>query len=321
MRDYSDDIKRYLSGEMSAAERHALEREALNDPFLAEALEGAEELPAGQFAADLKKINRHITAKRRWKPMRVAAVIVALALAAFGLITLWPEQSGKPAPLAMEQPPIVQAPAQQAAPDSVKERAKEPSAASGRPKAAKQATGRNKTLTVTDEALALREEDEKDPIPPVAESETEQPVDFTEKQAEEPPAVTMLREEAKALKSQPAAAGTETAKVRKVMPSAVHHQPAVPDGGMEAFNRYLKQSQRYPPEAVEKKIEGLVVVQFVVEADGAIGQIKVIHGIGGGCDEELIRLIREGPRWIPARQDGENVPDTVQVQLRFTRNQ
>ncbi|GIV36581.1 MAG: cell envelope biogenesis protein TonB [Cyclobacteriaceae bacterium] len=317
MRDYSDDIKRYLSGEMSPAERHALEREALNDPFLAEALEGAEALPAGQFAADLRKINRHITAKRRWKPIRAAAVIVALALAAFGLITLWPELNDKPAPLALEQPPVVQAPA----PDPAIEREKEPSAVSDRQKVTEHVTGRSKTLSVTDEALALQEKAKKDPALPAGEAKTEQPLAFTEKQAEEPPAVAMLREEAEAVTSQSAAAEPETAKARKAMPSAAHHQPAVPDGGMEAFNRYLRQSQRYPQEAVEKKIEGLVVVQFVVEADGAVGQIKVIHGIGGGCDEELIRLIREGPRWIPAHQDGKNVPDTVQVQLRFSLRQ
>lgn len=78
-------------------------------------------------------------------------------------------------------------------------------------------------------------------------------------------------------------------------------------GGEAALLRFLQMNIRYPAEAVTKNIQGTVMVEFVVEKDGSISQPRVVKGIGGGCNEESLRVIRLMPKWKPAKQKGKNV--------------
>ena len=84
MADETDDIKRYLSGQMSGAERHAFEKRALNDPFLAEAIDGAESIMPHEFSNDVddlsKKIRRPVKAPG-FTPLRIAAGIIVMVAA------------------------------------------------------------------------------------------------------------------------------------------------------------------------------------------------------------------------------------------------
>ncbi len=82
--------------------------------------------------------------------------------------------------------------------------------------------------------------------------------------------------------------------------------PEMPDG-IQGLMRYLTKSLNYPKSARKKGIEGKVFVQFVVEKDGSIVEVEVLKGIGGGCDEEAIRVVRECPTWQPAIQRGQKV--------------
>jgi TonB family protein len=90
-----------------------------------------------------------------------------------------------------------------------------------------------------------------------------------------------------------------------------------PPGGRRAFNRYLAREVRYPQEARDKRISGRVVVDFVIDEDGKPGDFTIVRGIGAGCDEELIRLIREGPAWLPASRNDTAIPSKVRVRFRF----
>lgn len=74
-------------------------------------------------------------------------------------------------------------------------------------------------------------------------------------------------------------------------------------GGLEA----LHQKVVYPRRAVRQEVEGRVVVQMVVTSDGRARDVEVVRGIGGGCDEEALRVVREA-RFEPAMVDGEAVP-------------
>jgi periplasmic protein TonB len=78
-------------------------------------------------------------------------------------------------------------------------------------------------------------------------------------------------------------------------------------GGDEARMKYLQENIKYPKEAREKGIQGTVYVSFVVEADGSITEVKILRGIGGGCNEESVRVIENMPNWIPGKQRGEAV--------------
>jgi protein TonB len=75
----------------------------------------------------------------------------------------------------------------------------------------------------------------------------------------------------------------------------------------------LLQPIRYPTEARENNIEGKVIVQFIVNEKGALTDIKVIQSVGGGCDEEVLRVLNLKKKWKPAIKNG--IPVNVYVQL------
>lgn len=78
-------------------------------------------------------------------------------------------------------------------------------------------------------------------------------------------------------------------------------------GGMSAWAKFLTKNLNYPTMAVETGVSGKVVVSFVVEKNGEISNLKVIKGIGGGCDEEAMRVIKKSPFWKPGMQNGRAV--------------
>ncbi len=95
------------------------------------------------------------------------------------------------------------------------------------------------------------------------------------------------------------------------------YEMATPAGGRKAFKQYLEKNLRYPESALEKKVEGKVTVQFAVEPTGQLSDFKVIKGIGSGCDEEVVRLINQGPSWTPAKKNNDSVKDVVKVRMKF----
>ena len=79
------------------------------------------------------------------------------------------------------------------------------------------------------------------------------------------------------------------------------------------LNSYLAKNIQYPEAARNGGVEGRVGVEFVVNEDGSISNVKVIHSIGAGCDEEAMRVIRSMPKWKPGRNNG------VPVKVMFTQ--
>ncbi len=92
----------------------------------------------------------------------------------------------------------------------------------------------------------------------------------------------------------------------------VEEMPAFP-GGDTALANYLYRNIEYPAEAVENGTEGKVYVSFMVAKDGKIKNVRILRGIGHGCDEEALRVIRAMPDWKPGKQRGK--PVRVQVNL------
>ena len=86
----------------------------------------------------------------------------------------------------------------------------------------------------------------------------------------------------------------------------VEEMPAYP-GGEGKLYEYLGKNIKYPQIARESGIQGRVFVNFVVEPDGSVSNVKVLRGIGGGCDEEAIRVIKSMPKWKPGKQRGKAV--------------
>jgi protein TonB len=83
----------------------------------------------------------------------------------------------------------------------------------------------------------------------------------------------------------------------------VEEYPEFP-GGDKALREFILNNLNYPEIARKTGITGTVYVQFVVEKDGSISDVKVVRGIGGGCDEEAVRVVKSMPKWKPGKQRG-----------------
>lgn len=462
MRNRKSDIEKYLRGELSAAEMHALEKEALNDPFLAEALEGVEQAGADNFLFDLHRIHRSVHKRSRRRKRKnntirmwgwttgIAATVLLVAFSGFLVINIMKEQAArqqvmrelasltpegdkkdtlsilypKEIPVSSVQKDLS---AQQGAvPRRNGYTTSKPSIAATAPGVITQEPVAEKTeVSDTDDVrndettlLALEEtlaetEDRELSSGQVAEKagvrETEQPIARedaarqrdagkkartrtapAEAQTRAPMAAALRpdtvlvsgkvvsAEDGEALpgvnivikgtskgtatdaegnyqlavpgdtRLQFAFIGFETKELDVPAQGALNVQLqadamqlsevvvtgygasagdpgsestafrfAEPDGGRNDFKDYLSQSLKYPAEAIKNKIEGKVTVRFTVEPDGQLTNFEVVKGIGYGCDEELIRLIRQGPSWKPSAQGDRAIRDQVKVRFRF----
>jgi TonB family protein len=98
---------------------------------------------------------------------------------------------------------------------------------------------------------------------------------------------------------------------------SIDKQPGFP-GGMKGFYDYLSKNVKYPAEALKNKIQGKVHLSYIVEKDGKLSDIKVERALGGGTDEEAVRVLRESPRWIPGEQNGKPVRVKYNIPISFS---
>lgn len=94
-------------------------------------------------------------------------------------------------------------------------------------------------------------------------------------------------------------------------------ESAQPLQGLTSYLDYLKSSIKYPQDGLDNNISGTVVVEFVVNKDGKLTSFEIVKSLGYGCDEEAIRLIKEGPEWQPATKRGKAISETVNVEVSF----
>lgn len=106
------------------------------------------------------------------------------------------------------------------------------------------------------------------------------------------------------------------AKAQETVQKQVEEMP-IPPGGMEGFTKYMIENLKYPAAAKEANIQGMVMVTFVVRADGSVDTIEVLRGIGGGCDEEAVRVVAESGKWTPGKNGGKAVPTQMTLPVQF----
>lgn len=444
MSDHRHDIEKYIKGELTPAERHALERKALNDPFLADALEGAEQIKDDQFLVDVDVLKEKIAGKNlstgqtgisgwMW-PMRIAAGLAIIAVSSYivwsvldqeppqDLALQKNETSPQPSTASDSTMPITETPSpvtesSSAGPGQGEKDMVSRSTVPSKTEAKSQPTTVEPERKTEAEAEVVADEElETKPVESLAQSKP------TEKEEEIAVAKTDDVQRAKKLsladdkkkEAAPAAADRREAGVsssyisnnviRGQVTSAEDGSPlpgvnviikgtttgtatneqgnyqvespvenptlvynfiglqskeiktenrkevdvqlaqdvaqlsevvvtaygtstgeslpptvdlAHPEIGSQAFRQYLEKNIRYPEPARINKVEGRVTVEFTIEPNGALTNFTVIRGIGSGCDEELIRLIKEGPKWIPTKKDNVPVPDKAKVRLKF----
>ncbi|MDZ7649865.1 MAG: TonB family protein [Cytophagales bacterium] len=89
-----------------------------------------------------------------------------------------------------------------------------------------------------------------------------------------------------------------------------------PLGGYENFYSYISKRSKYPRMAQRSHTEGKVFIEFVVDKNGSATHLKIIKGIGSGCDEEAIRMLSQ-TRWEPGRQRGKPVKVRMAMSVNF----
>jgi periplasmic protein TonB len=93
--------------------------------------------------------------------------------------------------------------------------------------------------------------------------------------------------------------------------------PSYP-GGQDAMIKYLVENIKYPEEARKNGVMGTVFITFIVETDGSVTHVKVLRGIGSGCDEEGVRVVSAMPKWSPGKQKGVPVRCQFTLPIKFS---
>lgn len=434
MADMQDDIRKYLSGKMTPAEMHALERKALHDPFLAEALEGAASIPHADFDQDIDAIHKGLhgrtnrrggAVKTNWA-LRIAAGLLLLAAAASIIVLLTDRSVRSDERLALnKEAEETASPSQTPLADSVTP----PMRSGSREQPGTEAVTKDVPPSPTHEAqqeviaahdaaspyvgMELQEitiepaETETEEKPAVVAADVPAPVNgqaetaavgADKKTAGSPAApptalrnkLSMARENSVNMvigqvidaedgepipgvnvfvketnigtvtdiegnyeltlpdpnsqlifsftgfaNQEVSAEGksvidvqmdSDVAELSEVVVQDYYEDKilegvtwdlAKPAGGHKAYYKYLEQNLVYPPQALASKIEGKVTVRFAVEPTGQLSNFRVVKSLGYGCDEEVIRLIREGPTWSPTKRNNEPVMGRVKVKMKF----
>jgi len=99
----------------------------------------------------------------------------------------------------------------------------------------------------------------------------------------------------------------------------VEVQPSFMGGNNEMY-KFLGKNLKYPSAAQSANIQGKVFLSFIVEKDGSISGIESMNGIGFGCDEEAIRVMKLMPKWIAGKQNGRNVRVKFTIPVFFRLN-
>lgn len=96
----------------------------------------------------------------------------------------------------------------------------------------------------------------------------------------------------------------------------IEQMPTFPGGESELL-AYLSKNVRYPPAALENNIQGRVILRFVVTKNGDIDRVEVVRSLDPSCDREALRVVKTLPKWIPGRQNGENVSVWFTLPINF----
>jgi TonB family protein len=383
MAEWKDDIEKYRRGELSAKEMHELEKRALSDPFLADALEGIGTISEADLATDIAELNRAIKPKKRviFTPLRIAAGVVVLITA--GTYLFWPSEL----PTQMAEVTGEQATEKTANPDSLSK-----TQPADQLTLTEETKGEETQETNSRENLALKKTEPSSTTAAKQKSDAPASDEAQTKESEVAPAIANSNAATSAsklisgtvtgaedglplpgvsIKVKGTSLGTttdltghyslsvpdstslvfsfvgmqtsesdidalskldvkmnedvsqlnEVVITRSAIPRPANLEPVVilaePVGGIKAYDQYMEDNLRYPQQAVENNVRGRVVVEFNVGVDGSLNNFVVMRSLGYGCEDEVIRLVKEGPNWRPTTEDNKPVETSVRVRMKF----
>lgn len=101
--------------------------------------------------------------------------------------------------------------------------------------------------------------------------------------------------------------------------SVVENKPTFNDSDANEFSKWVSEQVKYPQDAIDADIQGKVVLQFTVNKEGQVEDVKVLHGVSESLDAEAVRVVSSSPKWEPGSQNGTpvNVKYTFPVLFRL----
>jgi len=318
----TEEIIRYLEDKMTPAERNAFERKLQSDPFLAEAVEGYSLIDTGRVGNDIEELKGRIRARTHGKSTLLyrvaAAVIVLIGISSVLLVKNLRQPDLKMAEgrgIEVRETPQMHVP---------------------EPEKAKPLTSEDLDIGKQELKELPEEKVMTELYDLVADSAVEDAVMMAEAEVEKgekaeamaDAAIEEIPEKGKEIEATERIAGVtarpETMKKAVRMNEVVALQVAAfnlsrdaqPVAGEEEYLKYLEEKQVYP---VGYEDAGRVVVrlELIVEDDGTIGEIKITKSPEKVFSDEAMRLVKEGPAWLPALKEGQAVRDTIDLEIIF----
>lgn len=351
------DFARYHSGMMPADEMHALEKAALDDPFLADALEGYPySVDAEKESADIKRrLKKSIKKQKGWnlfslndnKWLRIAALFILIGGASILFITInthrkdslvvnhevnQEDSAAIVSKLKTDTAEKIVA-LEKTLSDNNNQIHERPSASSIKKSPAKtKSFTREKSTTQEEDAqetqksiaeknvVALNGVKINSPDPAPRDPEVQSFVDsdqsklFSSKKFYSDSLISSVAiHDNKSLnqevvmskfRNKNAAAKFDSPHLLrgKVSGVSLEKNVAIPAGGMEVFNQYVKDSARSITDSAGRKLTGNILLGFTINAKGRAAEIKILRSDCKPCEEEAIRLLKQGPVWVGARE-------------------
>ncbi len=174
----------------------------------------------------------------------------------------------------------------------------------------------NREVTIDEEMVEITKQDEQKPQPVEVPKQTTQ-LEIVQDDVEvEDIEINADVEQNEVLEEYVAPEVVEEEVVEQEIFKIVEEMPAFP-GGEAKLMEYVAKNVKYPQIARETGVQGRVYVNFVVEPDGSVSNVSVLRGIGGGCDEEAIRVVKSMPKWKPGKQRGKAVRVSYMLPVNF----
>jgi TonB family protein len=325
----------WLTGETRLNDEKSLDAGAKADPFLAEALEGYRTLPEGNHAASVTRLKANLRLRTRREKgagfylLRVAAIGVVLVVA-WGVFRQFsskePSQTGiqdiaaahsaeqkqsdttlkEPEMMANTQSTDVQPTVYPTEPTVKTETTGKKVSPSIHPQKDSRIASREQASPPSDQGATVQIPEKNETNLAVFDNMESQVKDEAitikkESQTEEKP---IQHETDKAVSVAPkptAPAKEQTVEDQQKAPIYTEEirtaETPAPNGGFKKLEKYIRENLRYPAPAAQAGIKGTVKLRFLIKADGSPTDFELINSLGYGCDEEAIRLLKQGPKW------------------------
>ena len=332
---------RYRRGEMTGKERNVFERELQKDPFAEEALEGLASVSPDESLKDLSDLQKRLKARtirrRKFMITRIAASVAVLMVISSIYIVVERNTSGRKLTetavesrmLEIKESKSLKAPASD---EDKSERMTTPEVEKTIKTADKKAIAETSIKVLPAEKVKIAGEQNADQL--TVNKNTE-----AEKAAASP--AMMIQGKSVALQSAKemnAKSDTQTIVSKDSSVSALNevvvvgygiprtkagkddtmmdYSPPQPVIGNTAFNNYIRENLHRPDSTTEGQ-RVVVVLSFLVQTNGKIDSIRIVRSPGKLFSDEAIRLIKSGPQWIPARDNGKIIDEEVRLRIVF----